>query len=371
MAQQLNALAVIVAIACVVACGGSQPASSFRLAPSAPPAGELLSRSQSSNLNDFHITYTAHLWAEGPLSRLNSSITVRSSGAGSVVVGPKLMAELHETSTFCADLCPVDLIVVDGDRYSKSGSSSWWLDHGVAADSYLWSMVLPSRLAKAIAPRVVGEETLDGVETWVVSAIDPSGHSFRVWFSQKDGYPVQLESAPNEKTSFLDLHVNLDHFNTGVVVAAPPEDQLDPVFWGTEYVREHPIPLAGGTVTIHIAGYDCNGADTYDDSRSDVYFVLVPFTYAAEATALTIDPGLWTLYDTFGHPYRAEELGTAPRLVMQTIPPGQSRSGDLCFLVPWSEDRLTIVGDFPSGVVTSFVGGLQPPDSVSQVAHSA
>src|SRR6266851_132459 len=368
MARGLISAAVIAALACVVACGVSQPASGLRPAPSAPPARELLKGSQSSNLNDFHITYTAHLWAEGPLSRLNSSITVRFSGAGSVVVGQKLMAKLHETSTFCADLCPVDLVVVDGDRYSKSGRPSWWLDHGVATDSYLWSLILPSRLARAIAPRVVGQEMLRGVETWVVDATDAGGHSFRVWLSQKDGYPVQLESAPNEKTSFLDMHVNLDNFNTGVVVVAPPKGQLDPVFWGTEYVREHPIPLGGGTVTIHVAGYDCNGADTYDDSRSAVYFVLVPFTYAAGATPLTIDPGLWTLYDTYGHPYRAETLGTAPRLVVQTILPGQSRSGDLCFLVPWSEDRLTIVGDFPNGVVTSFVGGLDRPDSVGQVA---
>jgi hypothetical protein len=371
MARGLKGVAVIAALVCVAACDASRPAAGLRPARSAPPAGELLSQSQSSNLNDFHIAYTAHLWVEGPLSRLNSSINVRLSGAGSVVLGPNLMATLHETSTFCADLCPVDLIVVNGDRYSKSGISSWWLDHGVATDSYLWSMVLPSRLARAIAPRVVGEETLDGVETWVVTAIDPSGHSFRVWLSQKDRYPVQLESAPNEKTSFLDLRISLDHFNTGVVVAAPPTDQLDPVFWGTEYVRERPIPLAGGTVTIHVAGYDCNGADTYDDSRSDAYLVLVPFTYAAGPTQLTIDPDLWTLYDTFGHPYHAQTLGTAPKLEAQSIPAGQSRSGDLCFLVPWGEDRLTIVGNFPSGVVTGFVGGLSRPDSVGQVAPTS
>ena len=89
MARGLISAAVIAALACVVTCGVSQPASGLRPAPSAPPAGELLSQSQSSNLNDFHIRFTAHLWAEGPLSRLNGSITVRFSGAGSVVVGPR------------------------------------------------------------------------------------------------------------------------------------------------------------------------------------------------------------------------------------------------------------------------------------------
>lgn len=359
---------MILAAAGVAACSVSQPASSIRPAPSAPGAEALLSRAQASNLKDFHITYTAHFWAEGPLSNLHGSITVRLSGSGSVVVRPALGARLHETSTFCADLCPMDLIVVGDDRYGRAPGSSWWLDRGVASDSYLWSMVLPGRLALATAARVVGQEALGAVETWVVDAVDPSGHSFRVWLSQRDGYPVQLESAPNEKTTFLDLRINLDHFNAGIVVAPPPRDQLDPVFWGTEYVREHPIPLGGGTVTIRVAGYDCSGANTYDDSRSDVYFVLVPFTYAAGATPLAVDPSLWTLYDTFGHPYPSEPLGTAPRLVAQTIPAGQTRSGDLCFLVPWSEDRLTIVGAFPSGVVTSSVGGLRRPDSVGQVA---
>lgn len=370
MARGLNGVAVIAALVCVAACDVSQPAASLRPAPSAPPAGELLSRSQASNLNDFHITYTAHTWAEGPLTPLGSSITVRLAGAGSVVMSPTLMAKLHETTTFCADLCPIDSIVVGEDRYSKSPNSSWGLDHGVPTDSYLWSLILPSRLARASTPRVVGEETLNGVATWVVDGTDASGHSFRVWLSQKSDYPVQLESAPNERTSFLDIRINLDAFNSGVAVVAPPRDQLDPLYWGTAYVGEHPIPLAGGTVTIHGPAYDCNGGNTYDDSRSDVYFVLIPFTYTAGAKPLTINPDSWTLYDTFGHPYRAESLGTAPKLVTQSIPVGQSRDGDLCFLVPWSQDKLTIVGDFPSGVVTSFVGGLRRPDSVSQVAPS-
>jgi hypothetical protein len=362
VARWLRVVTVIALLACVGACE-TQPASSLRPAPSAPPAGQLLSRLQASNLNDFHITYTTHLWAEGPLSRSNGSITVRSSGVGSVVVKSTLMATLHETSTFCLDLCPADLIVIGEDRYSKSGGSSWWLAHGVAADTYLWKMVLPAQLAKAIAPRVVGQETLNGVETWVVDAIDPSGHSFRVWLAQVNGYPLQLTSAPNENTSFLDIRINLDSFNTGVLVAAPPKDQLDPLFWGTEYLREQPIPIGGGTVTIHNAAYDCNGGDLYDDSRPDVYSVLVPFTYVAEAKPLNIKPGSWTLYDTFGHPYGPQSLGSAPKLQAQSIAGGRSVSGNLCFLVPWGEDKLTIVGTFPSEVVTSYVGGLRQPNS--------
>jgi hypothetical protein len=359
----LKVIAMIALLAWVGACETTQPASRLRPAPSAPAAGQLLSRLQTSNLNDFHITYAAHLWAEGPLSHSNGSITVRFSVAGTVVVKPKLMANLHETSTFCADLCPADSIVIGEDRYSRSGASSWWLDHGVATDTYRWKMVLPAQLAEAIAPRVVGQETLNGVETWVVDAFDPSGHSFRVWLSQLNGYPVQLTSAPNDRSSFLDIRINLDSFNTGASVEAPPRNQLDPRFWGTEYVREQPIPIAGGTVTIHPAAYDCNGGDLYDDSRPDVYFVLVPFTYLAAAKPLTVKPGSWTLYDTFGHPYGPQSLGSAPKLQAQSIAIGGSASGNLCFLVPWGEDNLTIVGTFPSGVVTSAVGGLRRPDS--------
>src|SRR5665213_2972197 len=73
----VKVIAIISLLAWVGACDTTQPASILRQALSAPPAGQLLSRLQTSNLNDFHITYTAHLWAEGPLSRSNGSITVR------------------------------------------------------------------------------------------------------------------------------------------------------------------------------------------------------------------------------------------------------------------------------------------------------
>lgn len=359
----VHRLLVTVIAAAVVACGGSSPVAGVEPAPSAPPAESLLRMIQTSSLKDFHVTYAAHLWAEGPLSMTGGSISVLHSGQGNVSVSPSLMATLHETNTFCADRCPIDLIVVGESRYTKSPSSSWWLERGVPLDSYLWSAILPSYIAKASGSRVAGQQTLDGVATWVIDAYSRDGHPFRVWLRKKDGYPVQLESAPNEKTSFLDLHITLDSFNRGVEIEAPPKDQLDPRFWGTEYVREHPIPFQGGTVTIHEAGYDCDGASTYDDSRPDAYPVLVPFTYAAGSAPLVIDPGAWTLYDTFGHPYRAHSLGTAPKLVAETVSAGHSVSGDLCFLVPWDEDNLTIIGDFRSGVITSFVGGLRRPDS--------
>lgn len=358
---------LVTAIAALVACSCSSQAAAVEAAPSAPPAKSLLSMAQTSTLTDFRLTYAAHLWAEGPLSLSLSggSISVLHSGQGTVSFSPALRAALHETNAFCADQCPVDLIVIGESRYAKSPTSSWWLERGVPLDSYLWSLILPSSLAHASGSRVAGQQTLDGQATWVIDAHSTDGHLFRVWLRKKDGYPVQLESAPNEKTSFLDLHIKLDNFNRGVAIEAPPKDQLDPRFWGTEYTREHPIPFDGGTVTIHQAGNDCDGASSYDDSRPDVYPVLVPFTYAAGSTPLAVDPSAWTLYDTFGHPYRAQPLGTAPKLVVQMLAPGQSASGDLCFLVPWSEDNLTIIGNFPGGVITSFVGGLRRPDSSS------
>lgn len=350
-------------LAAVVACSGSSPEASVEPAPSAPPAESLLGVSQTSSLKNFHLTYAAHLWAEGPLSMSGGSISVLHSGQGEVSVSPTLTAALHETNTFCADRCPIDLIVLGEIRYTKSPSSSWWLERGVSLNSYLWSLILPTSLAKASGSRVAGQQTLDGVATWVIDSYSTDGHRFRVWVRKKDGFPVQLESHPNEKTSFLDLYIKLDSFNRGVAIEAPPKDQLDPRFWGTEYTREHPIPIEGGTVTIHEAGYDCGGASTYGDGRPDVYPVLVPFTYTAGSTPLAIDPGAWTLYDTFGHRYRAESVGAAPKLFVQTVSPEHSASGDLCFLVPWAEDNLTIVGDFRSGVITSFVGGLRRPDS--------
>ena len=290
-------------------------------------------------------------------------ISALHSGQGNVSVSPALRAALHETNTFCADRCPDDLIVVGESRYTKSPGTSWWLERGVPLDSYLWSLILPSSLTNASGSRVAGQQTLDGQATWVIDAQSTDGHLFRVWLRKKDGYPVQLESAPHEKTSFLDLYIKLDNFNSGVAIDAPPREQLDPRFWGTEYTREHAIPIEGGKVTIHQAGNDCDGASTYDDSRPDVYPVLVPFTYSAGSGPLVIDPDVWTLYDTFGHPYPAQPLGTAPRLRALTVPVGHSVSGDLCFLVPWTQDNLTIIGNFGSGVITSFVGGLRRPDS--------
>ncbi len=152
-------------------------------------------------------------------------------------------------------------------------------------------------------------EGFDGTKTWVIDADMPGGQAFRVWLRQDDGYPVQLTSSPNQKTPYLDLKVNLSAFDRGIQIGVPPRNELDPRYWGTEY--NGPIPLDGGTVTIHQAMYDCNGGDGWDDSRSDGYFILVPFSYTSGAKPLVIDPAVWTLYDTFGHPYPAQALGSS------------------------------------------------------------
>jgi len=359
MSRRTCAGVVIAACGWMVACGGGSVSTGVLPAASAPPAAQLLAHASSPT--DAHLTYQTHYWAEGPLAGGGGYVKKLWSGAGELVLKPKLMASLRETSTFCYSLCPLNEIIDGHDRYTKSDQSSWGVDHAVGIDTYAWSAILPSRLGQATGGRVAGGEGFDGTKTWVIDADMPGGQAFRVWLRQDDGYPVQLTSSPNQKTPYLDLKVNLSAFDRGIQISVPPRNELDPRYWGTEY--NGPIPLVGGTVTIHPAIYDCNGGDGWDDSRSDGYFILVPFSYTSGAKPLVIDPAVWTLYDTFGHPYPAQALGSAPKLGAQQVPAGASRSGDLCFVVPWSQDNLTIVGALPGGLVTHFVGGLRRPDA--------
>src|SRR5258708_26343985 len=106
MHERVNCLALVSVVVCLLACEGSLPTSGIRPVTSAPPAAQLLNHADASDLKDFHVTYTADLWAEGPLSLLRGPTSVRVTGSGSVVLSPTLSATLHQTSTFCADLCP-------------------------------------------------------------------------------------------------------------------------------------------------------------------------------------------------------------------------------------------------------------------------
>jgi hypothetical protein len=355
-----NCVGALIAIwACIAACGGGPVTNGILPAPSAPPAARLLA--QASSPTDAHITYQTHFLAEGPLATGGGYVKQLWSGTGDLVLKPKLMASLRETNTFCYDLCPLNEIINGQDSYTKSDQSSWGVNHALDINTYAWSAILPSQLGLATGGRVAGVESLDGAKTWVIDAHMPGGQAFRVWLRQEDRYPMQLTSSPNQKTPYLDLKVNLSAFDRGRQISIPPRNELDPRYWGTEY--NGPIPLDGGTVTINQTMYDCNGGGVLDDSRSDGYFVLVPFTYTAGMKPLVVDPSVWTLYDTFGHPYPAQPLGSAPKLGAQQVPAGASRSGDLCFVVPWGQDNLTIVGDLPGGLATHFVGGVRRPDA--------
>jgi hypothetical protein len=361
------AVALLAALYCFAACGEASPGASIVPAPSAPPARELLGRVAIPK--DFQITYRTHYLAAGPL-RANSNPYVERlwSGSGEIILQPKLIASLHETNTFCADLCPVDEIVDGTDRYTRAPQSSWGLDHEIGLDNYYWSAILPSTLRQATAVRVAGQQRLDGHQTWVVDAQMPDGQPFRVWLRQDDGYPVRLTSSPNAKTPYMDIEIDAAKFDSGIVISDPPRNQLFPLYWGTEYHREQPIPLDGGSVTIQVSVYNCHGGGELDDSLDSGFFVLIPFTYQAAAKPLAIDPGEWHIYDAFGHPYQAQPLETAPLLVAESVPPGESRSGDMCFFLPWNQDGLALVGDLPGGFVTSFVGGVSLPASSGQAS---
>ena len=164
-------------------------------ATSAPPAAQLLTEALSPT--DAHVTYQTHFWAEGPLAGGSGYTKKLWSGAGNMVLKPKLMASLREANTFCYDLCPLNEIVDGQDRYTQSDQSSWAVDHAVGIETYAWSPILPTRLSQATRGRVVGVERIGGAQTWVIDADMPSGQAFRVWLRQDDGYPVQLTPPGN------------------------------------------------------------------------------------------------------------------------------------------------------------------------------
>lgn len=359
------AAALLAALCCGEVCGGTSPAGAILPAPSAPPADQLLGH--VSVPRDYEISYRTHYLAEGPLRpHTNPYVERKWSGSGDLVLQPKLMANLHETNTFCADLCPVDEIVDGTDRYTRAPQSSWGLDQDIGLDNYYWSAMQPSMLRQATAIRVAGQQRLDGHQTWVVDGQMPDGQLFRVWLRQDNGYAVRLTSSPNAKTPYLDIQIDASDFDRGISISPPPRQALDPLYWGTQYNREHPIPLGGGSVTVHLTIYNCHGGSELDDSLDSGFFVVIPFTYTAGAKPLPVDPGVWLIYDTFGHPYQPQSAGAGQRLVAQTVPPGESRSGAMCFFLPWNQDRFALVGNLPGGFVTSFVGGVRLPDSSGQ-----
>lgn len=360
-------MVLLVALGVVPACAGASPAADIVPAPWAPPAGELLGR--VSVPKDFHISYRTHYWAQGPLTpNRNPYIEKSWSGSGDVIPQPKLIANLHETNTFCADLCPIDEIVDGTDRYARAPQSSWGLDRGIGLDNYSWSVILPSSLTHGTATGVVGQQRLDGHQTWVVDAKMPNGQAFRVWLRQDNGYPVRLTSSPNAKTPYIDIQVDASDFDRGITISPPARQAIDPLYWGTEYHREQPVPLGGGSVTIHVSVMNCHGGSELDDSLSSGFFVLVPFTYRAGAKPLAVDPGVWHIYDTFGHPVEPQSTVTGQPLFSQTLPPGESSSGSLCFFLPFDQNHFALVGDLPGGFVTSFVGGVSLPDSSGQAS---
>ena len=363
----IRTVVMIPIFAYTAACsGGSLPASISPLS-SAPPASEVLGRLAAPR--DFHISYVTHFLVEGPLG-VNTRAYMKKtwSGSGNVVLQPRLIANVHETNSFCADLCPLDEIVVDTDRYTKGMQSAWNVDHGIALDNYYWTAILPSVLSRASPVRVAGQQRVDGHQTWVVDARMADGQAFRVWIRQDDAYPVRLESAPNAKTPYVHIEIDLSAFNRGLTIEPPPRDALDPLFWGTEYNRERAIPLNGGSVTVHASVYNCHGGPELYDSVDTGFFVLVPFTYTAGNIPLRVDPGAWRVYGTFGRPYEQQPVGTGHQLVEQSLRSTHSISGDLCFLLPWNENRFALVGNLPAGIVTSSVGGVLLPDSSGQAS---
>ena len=342
----------------VAACNGSPPASTVIPAPSAPPAADLLAG--VSIPTDFHLTYQKHFLAEESLAQNVGYVTKLLSGQGDVVLKPSVMASLHETDTFCADLCSSDEIVNNNDRYTRNDQSSWNVDHGVDLNTYDWTAILPSTLRQADAISVAGTERIDGALTWVVDARTPNGQAFRVWLRQDNDYPVQLTSSPHSKTPYLDITIKLTDFDRERKISIPTRNQLNPLYWGTQIHLEQPIPIEGGSVIVHPSVYNCHGGADLYDSETAGYFVLIPLTYVAGTKPLAIDPRSWAVYDAVGIPFPAEPAGT---LIAQTVPPGQSRSGDLCFLLPWNHNGFALVGHLPGGIVTSFVGNVRLPDA--------
>lgn len=361
MGRRWNAVALSALFCCAASCTGASSEAAIVPVASPPPAAQVLAAVATPA--DFQITYRTHHLAEGPLTVKTAAYVQRTwSGSGRVVLEPGFKASLHETNTFCADGCPVDEIVDGTDRYTKAPGTSWSVDHGIGLENYYWSAILPSTLRQATDARLVGAQSVGGHDAWVVDA-RIAGQAFRLWLRRDDGYPLRATSSPNAKTPYVDIEIDATDFDRGLAISVPTREQLNPLYWGPQYRPEEPIPLDGGSVTVGIQVKNCHGGPELYDELDSGFFDLVPFTYRAAAKAVAVDPAAWRVYDAFGRPYPPVPQGVAAALVAKTVPPGQSRSGALCFLLPFNENEFALVGDLPGGLVVGFIGGVLLPDS--------
>jgi Predicted periplasmic protein (DUF2092) len=86
-----------------------------------------------------------------------------------------------------------------------------------------------ARLKKLAHVRVVGDETIDGVDTTHYHGAGPHGHvTFDVWVGKGDGYVRRIHAAESGKKRSGDLTVSFSQFGEPVSITVPPaSDTVD------------------------------------------------------------------------------------------------------------------------------------------------
>jgi hypothetical protein len=317
----------------VCACGLAACACGVQLPfLGAPTARDVLARPSRASMRDAHFTVSGA-----------STAGVRVAGAGDIVFKPRLAVHLTETSSAGSTPSTVEIIAVDGLVYQRFPSTRW---------ARVPASVQPAALSawsSGAAPRYLGEETVDGARCWHVTASYGSSR-LDLWVRESDGYPIRARVG--------DLAIDYDRFNSGVRIAPPPAEDVEPLPKNLVARVGEVAHLDGVDVTV--AGVDLAYQPATGAPRpragdrlvvAEVAYLLTGSSRAAYA------PAQWRLSDSRGSAYAPLPSGREPRLASGALTaPGGAAHGFVTFEVPAAATGLVLSGTIGQDTVSVALG---------------
>jgi hypothetical protein len=179
--------------------------------PSAPPsAKEVLAKPQQSNLKD------AHFKLSGTIADTTGTATT-VVGDGALVYKPAPEGRIKFQTAIGGQTVSIEEISTGGTNYGLTPGSPKW----VATQST--SGIDPTAFAGASEQKYVGEENLPQGKAWHATAKDKDGNMFAAYIRESDGYPIKYVET---QSGGENITLTFDTYNTGLIISAPPADQI-------------------------------------------------------------------------------------------------------------------------------------------------